>query len=64
MDDWQPKARLLSGGPTNRRSERFRPIIHFGVSYNAMPTKQHLTKRRIALIQLEQSLNLLDAGDP
>ena len=29
-----------------------------------MPTKQHLTKRRIALIQLEQSLNLLDAGDP
>ena len=29
-----------------------------------MHTKQRLTKRRIALIQLEQSLNLLEAGDP
>ena len=29
-----------------------------------MSTKQRLTKRRIALIQLEQSLNLLEASDP
>ena len=27
-------------------------------------TKKRITKRRIALIQLEQSLNLLEAGDP
>lgn len=29
-----------------------------------MHAKQRLTKRKIALIQLEQSLNLLEAGDP
>jgi|ERR1017187_1205081 hypothetical protein len=29
-----------------------------------MHTKQRLTKRRIALIQLKQSLNLLEVGDP
>jgi hypothetical protein len=29
-----------------------------------MQSKQRLTKRRIALIQLEQSVRLLDAGDP
>jgi hypothetical protein len=29
-----------------------------------MLQKQRLTKRRIALIQLEQSLNLLESGDP
>jgi hypothetical protein len=29
-----------------------------------MHSKQRLTKRRIALIQLEQSLNLLESGDP
>jgi hypothetical protein len=29
----------------------------------SLPPKQRLTKRRIALIQLEQSLNLLEAGD-
>jgi hypothetical protein len=28
------------------------------------PSKQRLTKRRIALIQLEQSLRLLEEGDP
>jgi len=34
------------------------------VRYNAMRPKQRLTKRRIALIQLEQSLRLLETGDP
>jgi hypothetical protein len=36
--------------------------VSFGMS--AHPQLRRLTKRRIALIQMEQSLNMLEAGDP
>lgn len=36
----------------------------YNVRQSARRTKQRLTKRRIALIQLEQSVRLLEAGDP
>jgi len=41
------------------------PVAQLGLfGMSTQQQLQRLTKRRIALIQMEQSLNMLEAGDP
>jgi hypothetical protein len=55
----KPRLLVQTNESDNRQSSRSLTLLGM-----ATPPKQRLTKRRIALVQLEQSLNLLEAGDP